>query len=169
MGTKSKFLKKFVALALAVSTWIGGIGGVILVSMMLITVFDVLLRSIGRPMSGTYDLVALGGALIIGFSIPYTTMKKGHIIVDVLTQGLSERGQKVLNICTRLISLGVCFLIGWHLIKLGVDYYNKHEGSQTLQLSFYPIAYGLAVGFFVQCLANIAEIFEAVLGAKKNA
>ncbi|HUL21210.1 MAG TPA: TRAP transporter small permease [Thermodesulfobacteriota bacterium] len=168
MGTKSKFLKKFVALALAVSKWIGGIGGVILVSMMLITVFDVMLRSIGRPMSGTYDLVALGGALIIGFSIPYTTLKKGHIIVDVLTQSLSERGQKVLNICTRLISLGVCFLIGWHLIKLGVDYYNKHEGSQTLQLSFYPIAYGLAVGFFVQCLANIAEIFEAVLGAKKN-
>jgi len=168
MGTKSKFLKKFVALALAVSKWIGGIGGVILVSMMLITVFDVMLRSIGRPMSGTYDLVALGGALIIGFSIPYTTLKKGHIIVDVLTQSLSERGQKVLNICTRLISLGVCFLIGWHLIKLGVDYYNKHEGSQTLQLSFYPIAYGLAVGFFVQCLANIAEIFETVLGAKND-
>lgn len=168
MGTPNRFLKKFVALALAVSTWIGGIGGVILISMMLITVFDVMLRSIGRPMSGTYDLVALGGALIIGFSIPYTTMKKGHIVVDVLTQGLSERGQKMLNICTRLISLGICFMIGWHLIKLGVDYYNKHEGSQTLQLSFYPIAYGLAVGFFIQCLANIAEIFEAVLGAKKN-
>jgi hypothetical protein len=59
-------------------------------------------------------------------------------------------------------------MIGWHLIKLGVDYYNRHEGSQTLQLSFYPIAYGLAVGFFVQCLANIAEIFETVLGAKND-
>ena len=94
MRIKRRFMRKFVALALAVSTWMGGIGGVILVSMMLITVFDVMLRCIGRPMSGTYDLVALGGALIIGFSVPYTTMKKGHIIVDVLTQGLSERGQK---------------------------------------------------------------------------
>lgn len=168
MRIKRRFMRKFVALALAVSTWMGGIGGIILVSMMLITVFDVMLRCIGRPMSGTYDLVALGGALIIGFSVPYTTMKKGHIIVDVLTQGLSERGQNLLNICTRLISLGVCFMIAWHLMKLGVDYYHKHEGSQTLQLSFYPIAYGLAVGFFVQCLANIAEIFQAVSGAKND-
>ena len=159
-------MRKFVALALAASTWMGGIGGVILVSMMLITVFDVMLRCIGRPMSGTYDLVALGGALVIGFSVPYATMKKGHIVVDVLVQRLSQRGQNVLAICTRLIVLGVCFMIGWHLVKLGLDYYDKHEGSQTLQLSFYPVAYGLAVGFFMQCLANIAEIFQAVLGGK---
>ena len=161
-------MRKLVSLVLVVSTWMGGAGGTILVSMMLLSVFDVIIRCMGRPMSGTYDLVALGGALVIGFSVPYTTMKKGHIMVDVLTERLSERWQKVLNICTRLISLGVCFMICWHLIKLGADYYNKHEGSQTLQLSFYPIAYGLAVGFFVQCLANIAEIVREIVGGKNE-
>jgi len=161
-------MRKFVALALAVSTWMGGIGGVILVSMMLITVFDVMLRCIGRPVSGTYDVVALGGALVIGLSVPYATMKKGHIVVDVLVQRLSPRTQNVFVIGTRLVALGICFMIGWHLVKLGLDYYDNHEGSQTLQLSFYPIAYGLAAGFFVQCLANIAEIFQVVLGGKNE-
>ena len=159
-------MRKFVSMTLRVSTWMGGAGGVILVSLMLITVFDVLLRCVGRPISGVYDIVALGGALVIGLSVPYTTMKKGHILVDVLFQSLSAKGQKVLSICTRLICLGVCFMIGWHLIRLGLDYYDKHEGSQTLQLSFYPIVFGLALGFFVQCLANIAEIFQAFLGGK---
>ena len=159
-------MRKFGALALAVSTWMGGIGGIILVAMMLITVFDVVLRCIGRPMSGTYDLVALGGALVIGFSVPYTTFKKGHIVVDVLTDRLSEKGKNLFSVCTRLITLGLCFMIGWHLIRLGLDFHRTHEGSQTLQLSYYPIAYGLAIGFFVQCLANIAEIFHVILGGK---
>ncbi len=161
-------MRKFVAFILAVSTWMGGAGGAILVSLMLLTVFDVSLRAIGRPMSGNYDIVALGGALVIGFSIPYTTMKKGHIIVDVLIQSLSERGRTILNVCTRVICLGVCLMIGWHLIRLGLDYYHKHEGSQTLQLSFYPIAFGLAVAFLVQCLANIAEIAQVFLRGKNE-
>ena len=159
-------MRRFIVLALTASTWMGGIGGIILVSMMLITVFDVILRCIGRPMSGTYDLVALGGALVIGFSVPYTTFKKGHIVVDVLIDRLSEKGKNLFSICTRLISLGLCIMIAWHLIRLGLDYYHTHEGSQTLQLSFYPIAYGLATGFFVQCLANIAEICQIILGGK---
>ncbi len=161
-------MRKLVSFVLTVSTWMGGAGGAILVSMMLLSVFDVVIRCMGRPMSGTYDLIALGGALVIGFSVPYTTMKKGHIMVDVLTERLSKSRQKVLSICTRLISLGVCSMICWHLIKLGLDFYNKHEGSQTLQLSFYPIAYGLAVGFFTQCLANIAEIVREIAGEKND-
>ena len=159
-------MRRFIAFASKLSTWMAGAGGIILVSMMLVTVFDVTVRCFGRPISGTYDLVALGGALVIGFSIPYATMKKGHIMVDVLIQRLSPKNQRIVNFVTRLMALAICLTIGWHLIKVGLDFYHKHEGSQTLQLSFYPIAYGLAGGFFVQCLANIAEIFKLVLGGK---
>ncbi len=161
-------MRKFVAFILKLSTWMAGAGGVVLVSLMLITVFDVLLRSIGQPITGTYDVVALGGALVIGLSVPYVTIKKGHIVVDMLFQSLSKEGQKLFSICTRLISLGVCFMICWHLIRLGLDYYRTHEGSQTLQLSLYPVVFALAAGFFVQCLANIAEIFQAFLGGKNE-
>ncbi len=159
-------MRKFIAIASTAGTWMGGVGGIILVSMMLVTVVDVALRCVGKPMSGTYDLVALGGALVIGFSVPYTTFKKGHIVVDVLTDRLSGKGKNLFSLCTRLISLGLCTMIGWHLIRLGIDYYHTHEGSQTLQLKFYPIAYGLALGFFIQCLANIAEICQIILGGK---
>ena len=161
-------MKRFIAFASALSTWMAGAGGIILVSVMLVTVLDVTSRCFGRPISGTYDVVALGGALVIGFSIPYTTMKKGHIMVDVLTQRLGPTSRNILNVVTRLMALAICLAIGWHLMKVGLDFYHKHEGSQTLQLSYYPIAYGLAGGFFVQCLANIAEIITLVLGEKNE-
>lgn len=131
-------MRRFVAFASGLSTWMAGAGGIILVSMMLVTVFDVTVRCFGRPISGTYDLVALGGALVIGFSIPYTTMKKGHIMVDVLIQRLSPKNQNIVNLVTRLMALAICLTIGWHLIKLGLDFYHKHEGSQTLHSRSIP-------------------------------
>jgi hypothetical protein len=38
--------------------------------MMFLTVADVLMRAGGRPILGTYEMVALSLALVIGFSIP---------------------------------------------------------------------------------------------------
>ncbi len=49
---------------------------------MLLTVADVVLRLLGRPIVGTYELVALGGAVAIGLSLPLTSWVRGHIYVD---------------------------------------------------------------------------------------
>ena len=36
----------------------------------LLTLVDVILRGFKRPIVGTYELVALAGAVVIGFSLP---------------------------------------------------------------------------------------------------
>jgi len=61
-----------------------------LVAMMVLTLADVVLRAFGWPIPGTYELVGILGAVIIGFSIPYTTMARGHVIMDFLTESLSR-------------------------------------------------------------------------------
>jgi TRAP-type C4-dicarboxylate transport system permease small subunit len=49
------------------SSFMAVIAGITLVAVMLMTVLDVILRYFGRPITGIYDIVALGGAVIIGF------------------------------------------------------------------------------------------------------
>ena len=49
------------------------VAGVFLVFMMLLTTFDVILRAFGRPIIGTYEMVALSGGIVIGFSVPITS------------------------------------------------------------------------------------------------
>jgi uncharacterized membrane protein len=55
------------------------IAGIGLTFMILITVADVILRSFRRPILGTYELVAFSGAVVIGFSIPFTSWLKGYV------------------------------------------------------------------------------------------
>ena len=70
------------------------IGGLALTLMMLLTVADVLLRATGRPLVGTYEVVALSLALVIGFTIPKVSLDRGHIRVDLVIERVSRRDEK---------------------------------------------------------------------------
>ena len=63
---------------LKLGKWMNGMAKVTLVFMVFITVGDVLLRSFRRPIPGTYELVALSGLVLIGFSLPFTSWAKGR-------------------------------------------------------------------------------------------
>ncbi|MCX5909187.1 MAG: TRAP transporter small permease subunit [Deltaproteobacteria bacterium] len=65
------------------------VAGITLTFIMIVTVTDVILRFLGRPIVGVYELVAFSGAIVIGFSIPFTSWVRGHIYVDFLLLKLS--------------------------------------------------------------------------------
>lgn len=67
------------------------LAGITLTLIMGITVTDVVLRSLGRPIVGTFELVAFFGAVVIGFSLPFTSWVRGHIYVDFFVMKLPPR------------------------------------------------------------------------------
>jgi TRAP-type C4-dicarboxylate transport system permease small subunit len=130
---------------------------------MSLTMADVILRSFKRPIVGTYELVAFSGALAIGFSIPFTSWVRGHIYVDILVLRLSQTARMIFHLATRFLGMGLFFVIGWNLIKMGLDLYKSGEVSPTLQMPFYPIVYGIGISCLIQCLvlfADVLKIFE---------
>ncbi|MGE5258876.1 MAG: TRAP transporter small permease [Hyphomicrobiales bacterium] len=140
------------------------IAGIAITFIMALTVVDVILRSFRRPIIGTYELVALSGAIVIGFAIPLTSWMRGHIYVDVFTAKLPKTARSICNLITRCMGIGLFFLIGWNLIKVGMDLHKSGEVSLTLQLPFYPVAYGLAVACFVECLVLLADMVKIFRG-----
>ena len=76
-----------------VSRFLNVIAGIALTFMMSLTVADVILRYFKRPIVGTYELVALSGAVVIGFSLPFTSCQRGHIFVDFLLSKLPRRAR----------------------------------------------------------------------------
>jgi len=137
------------------------IAGVALTFIMLLTVCDVFLRYFfDRPIIGTFEIVGLGGAVAIGFALPITTWMRGHIFVDFFVVKFPKAGQNIINLITRLASIGLFYLIGHNLIKYGYDLYVSGEVSLTRQIPFYPVAYGMAVCCFIQCLVLICDIFK---------
>lgn len=140
------------------------IAGITLTFMMLLTVSDVILRFMRRPIVGTYELVAFSGAVVIGFALPYTSWLRGHIFVDFLISRFSKIIRNIFNIFTRLLAICLFLLIGWNLFLYGRDLYRSGEVSLTLQMPFYPVAYGVGVCCFIQSLVLFCDILKVIGG-----
>ena len=141
------------------------IAGISLTFLMLLTVMDVILRALKMPIVGTYELVAFSGAVVIGFAVPLTSWLRGHIFVDFFILRFSQKVRNIFNITTRCLVIVLFFLIGWNLIKYGMDLQKSGEVSLTLQMPFYPVAYGVALCCFVQCLVLICDVMK-IFGGK---
>ena len=156
--------KGFQRLVYWLSRAMESIAGFALVFMMTLTTFDVILRSFGRPIIGTYEMVAFTGGVVIGFATPITSWMRGHIFVDFFYQKFPKLTQNVMNTITRLLDIALFAIIAWNLMFMARDMYRSGEVSLTLQLPFYPIAYGIGFALFVECLVLICDIFKIAEG-----
>jgi len=157
-------LQVFLNTVSRLSRSINVIAGIAITFIMLLTVLDVILRCFRMPITGAYELVAFSGAIVVGFALPLTSFLRGHIYVDFLVLKLRPRARTVCNGLTRCLGIGLFFLIGWNLFKVGMDLHKSGEVSMTLKLPFYPVAYGVATCCFVQCLVLVADLIKISRG-----
>ncbi len=143
---------------LTVNKILSYIGGAALTFMMLITVADVVLRAGGRPILGTYEIVAFSLAIVIGFTIPKVSIDRGHVYMEIILDKVSKRGKAILNTFTRLLCLILFAVVGYNLFLIGNELITSGEVSSTLKLPFYPIAYGVGVCCFIECFVFIFDI-----------
>ena len=141
------------------------IAGASLIGLMVLTIIDVILRGFNRPVVGTYELVALAGAVVIGFSMPHTSFQRGHIYADFLIAQFPRRVKNGFHIVTRCLVFSLFILAGWNLLKYGWDLQKSGEVTLTLQLPFYPVAYAVGLCCFVQCLVMICDLIK-IYGGK---
>ena len=141
-----------------VSKGLNLIAGIALTLMMCLTVADVLLRATGHPIIGTYEIVALSLAVVIGFGIPKVSLDKGHVYMEFLLEKLGRRGKDIMNTFTRVLVLILFIFIGYNLFNVGAEFRASGEVSPTIKLPFYPVAYAVGVCCFLECLVFITEI-----------
>ncbi len=159
-GIGRSLMERILNFVLRFSKSVNVVAEVTLTLMMLLTVADVILRSFKRPIVGTYEVVAFSGAIVIGFSVPLTSWMRGHVSVDIVTSRFSKKVKDIFNIATRCVVIGLFILMGWNLIKYGMDLQKAKEVSMTLEIPFYPVAYGLGACCFIQCLVAACDIVK---------
>jgi TRAP-type C4-dicarboxylate transport system permease small subunit len=116
------------------------------VTMMLLSTADIVLRFFGRPIPGAYELVGFLGTLVVSFALARTAMEKGNIAVDILVEKLPRRAQTVIGLANDAIG-GVLFgLIGWQSLRYALELKQSGEVSSTLGMPVYPFALGIALG-----------------------
>ena len=121
-----------------------GIAGVGLLAMAALTCLDVILRKLGHPLPGAYDLVKVAAGVTIACALPYTTAIKGHVAVEYFHHRLGRRGRVVADTLIRLPIMAMFSLFTWQFIAYGTKLRTSGEVSMTLQLPVYWVPYVMA-------------------------
>ncbi|WP_232829440.1 TRAP transporter small permease [Tropicimonas sp. IMCC34043] len=112
-----------------------GLGGIVLLAMMLLTVTSVTLRTVtGAPISGDFELVEIGCAIAIFCFLPWCQIRSGNVLVDFFTINLRPRTNHWLEAVGDLLYLAIAVLMCWRLFHGGLDLRDYGEQSMVLRI-----------------------------------
>jgi len=138
-------------------------------AMMALTSVDIFLRYFFRkPISGTYEIVALLGAVAVSFAMAHTLVEKGHVAVSLIVQILPKRIQGIIESFISVFGIILFGLITWQSVLYGIDCQRAGEVSLTLEIPFYPVIYGVALGAAVVCMVLIVDLVNALSNVKNK-
>lgn len=132
-----------------------------LVSMMVLTCCDVILRFFRHPIPGTYEIVGLLGTMVISFSLAYTTAQKGHIAVEFVVQRFTRKTQNIIDSTNDLLSLILFAIITWQSTLYGFDLKQSGEVSLTVQFPIHPFVFGISLGCGMVCLVLAMDLYKS--------
>jgi len=115
-----------------------------------------------KPIPGTYEIVSFLGAVAVSFAMAYTLAEKGHVAVSLIVQLFRKRLQGIVETTISVFGIILFALITWQSVLYGIDCQRAGEVSLTLQLPFYPIIYGVALGAGVVCLVLLVDLIDAI-------
>lgn len=143
-----------------VSKGLNVVGMAALTFMMFLTVLDVILRAGGHPLVGTYEIVSLSLALVIGFGIPSVSLDRAHVYMEIILERLGPKSKAIMHTFTRVICIILFLLIGYNLFSVGNEFKTSGEVSPTIKLPFFPVAYGVGVCAFIECFVFVFDIVK---------
>jgi len=144
------------------------VAGGALVAIMLLTCADVILRSFGRPIPGTFEVVGFLCVVVIAFAIAYTQILRGHISVEIVVSRLPQRARAAVSAITCLFCLVFFILLAWQSGVFGTILWLSGEVSPTEKIPFFPFVYGIGLACVPVCLVLLAEFLRSLAQVVKK-
>ncbi|MEX3016789.1 TRAP transporter small permease [Gymnodinialimonas hymeniacidonis] len=160
------------------------LGGIMLSVLILMTVFNIVMRLVDRlfhwmvedgflaglgqwmidagvgPILGTFELIEAGVAFVIFAFLPICQITGGHATVDIFTSAMSDRTNRWLRGVTEVVFAGVMVLIAVQLFGGLMTKFNSGQTTLELQL---PVWYSYAIGFVGAALAAVVAVYLGVV------
>ena len=148
------------------SKWFSWIGGVALLSLTGIACANMLLRPVGAPVTGTYELVGFFGALVVAFPLGYAQINRSHISVDVLTTRYSKRMKRIIHIISSFLCMIFFILVAWQSAIYASTIWKRGETSETLRIIYHPFVYAMALCCLLLALVLLVDFLKSIALAK---
>jgi len=148
------------------SKWVSWVAGLGLVSMLALTVADIIgVKLFRSPIPGAIETVAFLGVVITAFSIAYTQSQRAHIQVEFFVIRLPVRLKAGVAAFTSLLGIILFALLSWQSLDYGYTLQSAGEVSMTSRIPFYPFVYAIAFCCVPVCLVLLVEFLKSVMKA----
>jgi TRAP-type transport system small permease protein len=158
-------MKRFIAGISNIDKSLYVIAGMVLACMIILTLFDVILRNFGHPITGSMEFIQYGGAIVFGFSIPYGTLLGAQVIVDVLTEKFSPGKKRMIDVVTRSMGVLIFLFVAYNFLVYGIDVQKTGERTASFKIPYYPFALALSFSFLLQSFTIFCDLIKRVKGA----
>lgn len=158
-------MKRFVASIVNIDKSLYVIAGSILACMIILTLFDVVLRNLGHPITGSMEFIQYGGCIVFAFSIPFGTVLGSQVIVDIITEKLSPEKKRTVEIITRCIGIIIFLFIAYNFVVYGIDVSKTGERTASFKIPYYPFSFALSFSFLLQSFTIFCDLIKKVKGA----
>ena len=154
---------KFEKLNGQLSRWCEWLSIAAMLLMVAITCIDVVgAKAFRWRLPGAIDIVMLAQLVAIAFAAGMTLIKGRHIQVEFFIKLLPQRVRKAIDSIVLLLVLVLFSIIIWQLGVLGYSFQTSGEYSATINIPYYPFAYGIALASVPVWLVILVKFIKSL-------
>ncbi len=135
--------------------------GVALAAMMLFSVTDMVLRSVGHTVAGSYEVIGWLSACAMALALGSVQQHRGHVSMDLMVVRFGPRLRAAVELLSSLLSLLLFTTVAWFVTVYGQVLQESGSLSETLRAIVYPWVYVVALGSAGLALALLIDFLRA--------
>jgi len=138
----------------------------LLLAIMLLTVLDTGLRYLaGRPIGGSNEMIEIMLSFLIMLSIPYCTVERAHIRVDLLNDALGAVGRRLADLLTGAIGIVTLAFLSRRAWRKAVDAWTYDDATILLGFPQWPLYATICLSMAAFALILLWQTMRSALGA----
>jgi TRAP-type C4-dicarboxylate transport system permease small subunit len=137
------------------------LGGAFLVAMMLVIVAVVFSRLLHIGIAGATEMVEVFVIVTVAFALPYTALRKGHVVIEILLNRFKPRTQAILQAFCSFLTLSIWGLITWSAAVIMLEK-GLSEVSFLIKVPYLPFRIVWILGLILFCMAFLVDFIKSV-------
>ncbi len=154
----TQWLERLSTLVNRALAWMAGFA---LAAMLLFLVADIVLRALGRPVAGSYEVIGWLSAGAMALALGSVQQHRGHVAMDLFMGKVGRRSRAIVEALMALISLLLFATVAFYVARYGRVLHETGSMSETLRVIVYPWVYLVAVGCAGLTLALLVDFLRA--------
>jgi len=125
---------------------------------------NIILRPFGYPISSSYEILSLSGALITCLGLTDSFQNGNHIAVDLFVKKLPEKAGFFFITIGNILSFAIFVMICYKFFQMALNEFKTGELTESLKIPLFTMFFISFSGF----LLLTAELFSNIFNEMQN-